>query len=70
MLIAAVCCQGLVHAPDQGVDLVLAVAGLATLHIVQALLVNATTGTAETLATGAAQNMQTAIQALTSGWKQ
>lgn len=38
--------EGLVHAPDQGIDLVLAVASLAALHIVQALLVNAATGTA------------------------
>lgn len=40
----AVCPAGLVHAPDQGVDLGLTVAGLAALNVVQALLVNAATG--------------------------
>jgi hypothetical protein len=40
-------CPGLVHAPDEGVDLGLAVAGLATLDVVQALLVNAATGAVE-----------------------
>jgi hypothetical protein len=47
----------LVHAPDEVVDLALAVACLAALHVVQALLVNAAACTAKEKQAKAIQDM-------------